>query len=172
MPIDATEQTQALNWLPPAPPTPLIFDDEEPLETNRHRIAMNVLIRSLKQGWSEKQNYFVGGNMFIYYSSQQLRNRDFRRPDFFVVLNVKSDPTCKGWVVWEEGGRYPDVVIELLSESTAEVDKDVKKNLYERVFKTRDYFVFDLFDSQSLQGWSLHDQLQYQLIVANERGWL
>jgi hypothetical protein len=29
-------------WEPPPPPTDLIFDDGEPLESNRHRIAMNV----------------------------------------------------------------------------------------------------------------------------------
>ncbi len=33
---------------PPMPPTDLIFDDGEPLESNRHRIAMNVLIRSFR----------------------------------------------------------------------------------------------------------------------------
>ncbi|MEX0267904.1 hypothetical protein AB3R30_02060 [Leptolyngbyaceae cyanobacterium UHCC 1019] len=36
------------DWAPLAPPTDLIFDDGEPLESNRHRIAMNVLIRSVK----------------------------------------------------------------------------------------------------------------------------
>jgi hypothetical protein len=35
------------------PPTDLIFDDGEPLETNRHRIAMNTLIRSLQQAWRD-----------------------------------------------------------------------------------------------------------------------
>ena len=41
-------------WEPPPPPTDLIFDDGEPLESNRHRIAMNVLIRSLQQGYGER----------------------------------------------------------------------------------------------------------------------
>jgi hypothetical protein len=36
----------ALDWWQP-PSTDLIFDDGEPMESNRHRIAMNVLIRSL-----------------------------------------------------------------------------------------------------------------------------
>ncbi|MEH1900126.1 MAG: hypothetical protein V7L04_01560 [Nostoc sp.] len=38
-----------LDWEHPTPPTDLIFDDGEALESNRHRIAMNVLIRSLQQ---------------------------------------------------------------------------------------------------------------------------
>jgi transposase-like protein len=42
-------QPEELDWEPPMPPTDLIFDDGEPLETNRHRIAMNTLIRSLQQ---------------------------------------------------------------------------------------------------------------------------
>ena len=34
---------------PLMPPTDLIFDDGEPEDSNHHRIAMNVLIRSLQQ---------------------------------------------------------------------------------------------------------------------------
>ena len=45
----------------PTPPTDLVFDDGESLETNRHRIAMNVLIRSLKHGWTERQDFLWVG---------------------------------------------------------------------------------------------------------------
>ena len=171
-----TEQEALLDqgeiWEPPSPPTDLIFDDGEPLETNRHRIAMNVLIRSLKHGWTKRQDVFVGGNMFVYYSGKQARNRDFRGPDFFVVLGVDNNPERQGWVLWEEGGRYPDVIVELLSTSTAEVDKGAKKDLYEQVFKTRDYFVFDPFAANSLEGWHLDLDRGYQALVPDERGWL
>ena len=156
----------------PTPPENLIFDDGEPLETNRHRIAINVLIRSLKQFWTARQNFFTGGNMFVYYSSAQVRNRDFRGPDFFVVLDVDSDPSRQGWVTWEEGGRFPDVIVELLSSSTAEVDLGAKKTLYEQVFRTRDYFVFDPFDRNSLQGWHLDLDRGYQPIPPNPQGWV
>jgi Uma2 family endonuclease len=171
MPIDATEQTQALDWQPPAPPTPLTFDDGEPLETNRHRIAMNALIRSVQQALSDRTNFFAGGNMFVYYSRNQAMNRDFRGPDVFVVLNVDGDRERQGWVVWEEEGRYPDIIIELLSASTATVDRGVKKDLYERVFKTSDYFVYDPFDANSLSGWTLVRN-HYEPLEKNEHGWL
>ncbi|MBW4573861.1 MAG: hypothetical protein KME08_01100 [Aphanothece sp. CMT-3BRIN-NPC111] len=38
------QNADVLVWEPPMPPTDLIFDDGEPLESNRHRVAMNVLI--------------------------------------------------------------------------------------------------------------------------------
>ncbi|MEH1841700.1 MAG: Uma2 family endonuclease [Nostoc sp.] len=169
-----TETNPAANvdWEPPTPPTDLIFDDGEPLESNRHRIAMNVLIRSLQQAWADRNDFFTGGNMFIYYSSAQVHNKDFRGPDFFAVLNVNGNNSRQGWVVWEKNGRYPDIIVELMSPSTVGIDKGIKKNLYEQSFRTLDYFVYDPFDPNSLQGWHLDDNQQYQLLTPNERGWL
>lgn len=154
------------------PPTDLIFDDGEPLETKRHRIAMNVLIRSLEHAWNDRNDFFTGGNMFVYYSRIQARNRDFRGPDFFAVLGVDGTTSRQGWVVWDEEGRYPDVIVELMSPSTANIDTGVKKDLYEQVFRTRDYFVFNPFDPNSLQGWRLNGSLRYQELERNQQGWL
>lgn len=159
-------------WEPPMPPTDLIFDDGEPLESNRHRIAMNVLIRSLQQAWSDRNDFYTGGNMFIYFSSTQARNRDFRGPDFFVVLDVDGTKERQGWVVWEEEGRYPDVIVELMSSSTAQEDTGRKKEIYERTFKTRDYFVYHPFIPDSFQGWRLDANQHYEQLLPNEQGWL
>ncbi|MEB3357536.1 MAG: Uma2 family endonuclease [Synechococcales bacterium] len=131
--------TTLLDWQPSPPPTNLIFDDGEPLETNRHRIAMNVLIDSTLQVLQPRSDFFAGGNMFVYYSRDQVMNRDFRGPDFFVALDVDGSRERQGWVVWDENGRYPDVIVELLSASTAMVDRGIKKDLYERTFRTPDY---------------------------------
>ena len=160
------------SWENPQPPTDLIFDDGEPLESNRHRIAMTVLIRSAQQALLPRPDSFVGGNMFVYYSRSQSMNRDFRGPDFFAVLGVESDRERQGWVVWEEAGRYPDVIVELLSPSTAAVDRGVKKNLYAQTFKTPDYFVFDPFDPTEFAGWRLDLTEGYQPLLPNDRGWL
>ena len=82
-----TRSTQKENiepeWTPAPPPTDLIFDDSKPLESNRHRIAMNVLIEAIYRAYQGRNDYFTGGNMFVYYSSEQAQNRDFRGPDFF-----------------------------------------------------------------------------------------
>ncbi|MEQ8382424.1 MAG: Uma2 family endonuclease [Coleofasciculus sp. A1-SPW-01] len=168
---ETTSQT-VVGWEPSMPPTDLIFDDGEPLESNRHRIAINVLIRSFQQAYLDRNDFFTSGNMFIYYSSEQVRNRDFRGPDFFAVLNVDGTTERQGWVVWEEGGRYPDVIVELMSPSTAAMDTGTKKDIYERIFRTPDYFVFNPFDPNSLQGWHLDASQEYQPLVPNEQGWL
>jgi Uma2 family endonuclease len=159
-------------WGLEVPLDDLIFDDGEPLESNRHRIAMNTLIRSLQQAWTDRNDFFTGGNMFVYFNQSQLRNQDFRGPDFFAVLNVDGSKQRQGWVVWEEGGRYPDVIVELMSPSTAQKDVGIKKEIYEQVFQTVDYYVFDPFESASLQGWHLEPDQGYQELVANEQGWL
>jgi len=176
MAIEATQEAvgQAVSpdWESWKPPIDLIFDDGEPLESNRHRIAMNALIRSVQHAFAGRTDFFSGGNMFVYYSKTQARNRDFRGPDFFVALDVDGSRERQGWVVWEEGGRYPDVIVELLSPSTAEDDKGDKKDIYERIFKTADYFVFDPFDETSLEGWHLDISKGYQPLVADQRGWL
>jgi Uma2 family endonuclease len=159
------------DWVTP-PPTDLIFDDGEPLETNRHRIAMNVLIDSALSAPKDRSDSFVGGNMFVYYSRNQKMNRDFRGPDFFAVLNVDGSRERKGWVVWEEDGRYPDVIVEFMSPSTAKIDTGIKKTLYSETFHTANYFVYDPFDSNSLQGWYLDSAQRYQSLSPNDRGWL
>ncbi len=156
----------------PLPPTNLVFDDGEPLESNRHRIAMNVLIDSALAALSGREDFFVGGNMFVYYSSEQVLNRDFRGPDFFVALDIDGSRDRQAWVVWDEDGRYPDMIIELMSPSTARIDRTEKKHLYERTFHTAEYFIFDPFDPQSLTGWHLDNKQRYQPLDTDESGWL
>ncbi|MDJ1181728.1 Uma2 family endonuclease [Roseofilum casamattae] len=152
--------------------TDLPYDDGEPLETNRHRIAMNVLINSLHQAYGERDDYYSGGNMFLYYSKQQVKNKDFRGPDFFAVLDVDGTRERRSWIVWDEQGRYPDAIVELMSDSTADIDRNEKKTLYEQTFQTPDYFIYDPYDRDSLQGWHLGANGTYQSLVANDRGWL
>jgi Uma2 family endonuclease len=110
--------------------------------------------------------------MFIYFSREQAKNRDFRGPDFFAVLNVDGKRERQGWVIWEEEGRYPDVIVELTSPSTARTDKVRKKAIYEGTFRTPDYFIYDPFDGNSLQGWHLGADQRYHSLERNERGWL
>ncbi|NJN82409.1 MAG: Uma2 family endonuclease, partial [Caldilineaceae bacterium] len=130
---------------------------------------MNLLIEIVKQRWRDRNDFFVGGNMFIYFSAQQVLNRDYRGPDFFVVTDIEEKPGMRGkWVVWEENGRYPDVIVELMSPSTFQEDLGAKKELYERTFRTTDYFCYDP-ETEVLYGWHLGAD-GYQPLKTDQQG--
>jgi Uma2 family endonuclease len=133
----------------PVPPRgeDLPCDDGEPMETERHRAQMNLLIDTLRESWRDRADIYVAGNMAIYFSETQARRNDFRAPDFFVVLDTERRER-KRWVVWEEEGRTPDVIVEITSESTEHVDRGTKMAIYARVLRVPFYAIFDPFLSR------------------------
>lgn len=139
------------------PPTQeeLPYDDGMPMESERHVLQMHLLMETLRLWWADRQDFYIGGNMFVYFSLEQVRTKDFRGPDVFVVLGVPRSER-KSWVVWEEG-KGPDVVIELLSDSTAERDKTEKKQIYQNQLRVPEYFWFDPFNPEDWAGFALRD---------------
>lgn len=154
--------------MPEIPQIELPEEDGELLETSWHRNQMNLLIDVVRYRWRERQDFYAGGNMFIYYSLKQARNRDYKGPDFFVVKGIDGRSPRQKWVVWEEDGRYPNVIIELMSPSTKEEDLGRKKELYERIFHTGDYFCYDP-DQQQTLGWTL-EKMKYEALLPDENG--
>ena len=140
-------------------------DDGEPMETPRHREQMHLLIDSLKVHWADRTGYYVGGNMFVHYDPENKRRS--RGPDFFLVLNV-VDRERKSWVAWQEGMRFPDVIIELLSDTTRAVDKGEKKALDEGLFRTAEYYLYDPW-SQEFIGYHLHGMHYHEVELDAER---
>lgn len=162
-------------------PFELVLDDGEPLETEWHTIQYPFLRRLFRQAMAEqgRTDFYTGGNMFVYYSLDQARAvseemtkglpwKAFRGPDVFWVGNVDPDRERKVWISWEEGGRLPDVIVELLSPSTAYKDRTEKRDLYARVFRTAEYFLCDP-DMKTLEGLRLADRF-YQPIRPDENG--
>jgi Uma2 family endonuclease len=153
------------------PPTQLElpYDDGVPMESARHKAQIDLLIDALIPWLEQREDGFVGGNMFIYYSLAQVRNQDFKGPDFFTVLGVPKGER-RSWVVWEEG-KAPDVVIELLSQTTATSDKNQKKLVYQNQMRVPEYFWYDPFNSDDLAGFSLQKGV-YQPIAKNNQNQL
>jgi Uma2 family endonuclease len=157
-------------------PFELVYSDGIPLDSYWQRIQMNFLIGLIRQAMAERgrTDFFVSGDMFVYYSVEQARNvaeghRYFRGPDVFFVDRVEpKKEERKAWVSWEEGGRLPDLIVELLSPSTARIDRTKKKDLYARTFRTRNYFLYDL-DTAGLEGFRLAGDL-YQPIQPDRHG--
>jgi len=142
--------------------------DEPEMESTLHYQQLALLVSCLEWRWQGCEDFFIGANLTVYYSHQQLRRRDFRGPDFFLVRDVTHEPR-KSWVVWEEGGRYPDLIIELLSDTTAKVDRTDKKSLYQNVFGTPEYFWFSL-ETLEFAGFRLSGR-RYEPIPVDPRGW-
>jgi hypothetical protein len=115
----------------------------------------------------------------VYYSVEQAREvaeeeakglskRAFRGPDVFWVGGVDPDRERKIWIAWEEGGRLPDVIFEMLSPSTAKKDRTEKRDLYARVFRTAEYFMYEP-ETGKLEGLRLAGRF-YQPIQPDENG--
>jgi Uma2 family endonuclease len=152
--------------LPSLLPKDLPSNDGDPLETPWHRFQMNLLIDVVQHHWRDRRDYFVGGNMFLYFSDRQVFNKDFRGPDFFLVKDCDRKPDRPYWATWQEHGRFPNVIIELLSPSTAEIDRTVKKELYNSTFHTREYYLFDP-GIESFEAFHKHNG-QYETIRPEE----
>ena len=161
-----TSQTIAVDVI--FPPGDL-YSDEPPLETELHLEQIIIFLQSLKRLWRERNDFYAAGNLTIYYSPNQLKSEYFRGPDFFVVLGTERK-TRKSWVVWEEDGKYPHVIVEVLSPSTANTDKITKKKIYQDTFRTPDYFLFEP-DQLELTGFHLVDG-KYEALEPNEQGYL
>ena len=146
-----------------------LYSDEPPLETYFHLRQMILLLTCLDWLWRNRNDYFAAGNLSVYYSPRQRKSEDFRGPDFFVVLDTERKPR-KSWVVWEEDGKYPNVIVELLSDSTQKVDRGLKKQIYQDTFRTPEYFWFDP-DTLELQGFDLLKG-KYQDMQPNSQGLL
>ncbi|ACB52967.1 hypothetical protein cce_3619 [Crocosphaera subtropica ATCC 51142] len=61
-----------------------------------------------------------------------------------MVSDTQKRPR-KIWVVWGEGGKYSNIIIEILSDSTVNIDRTQNKGLYQHTFRTPEYFWFDLY---------------------------
>ncbi|MEM1392875.1 MAG: Uma2 family endonuclease [Cyanobacteria bacterium P01_H01_bin.150] len=146
-----------------------LYSDEPPLESELHLRQIILLLNCLEWLRQDKNDFYAAGNLTIYYSQNQRRNEDFRGPDFFVVLDTERK-TRKSWVIWEEEGKYPNFILEILSDSTANVDRNLKKKLYQNTFRTPNYFWFDPYTLE-FAGFNLVVG-EYQPIESNNQGHL
>lgn len=150
------------------PPSDL-YSDEPSVETELHLEQIMLLIKCLKWLWKDRYDFYAAGNLSIYYSPNQKKSEYFRGPDFFVVLETERK-TRKSWVVWEEDGKYPNFILEILSPTTANTDREYKKELYQNTFRTPDYFWFDPYTLE-FAGFHLVDG-EYQPLEQNQQGYL
>src|SRR5262249_35779070 len=129
-------------------------------ETPLHADNLAYLVHMLRMWYEHNEQVFIAGNMFLYYvPGDRLKHVS---PDVFVVHGVPkhTNPERRRYLVWEEGGKVPDVVIELTSASTREEDIDDKLAIYRDTIGVKEYFLFDPYEEYmqpSLQGYRLSE---------------
>ncbi len=108
------------------------------METHYHFLQMVLFLELVRYRMMElgHRDFFAAGDMFVYYSEEQARavaeeerqlilfengarakrpkKLAYRGPDAFLVKGA-ADHERESWVVWEENGRFPDLILELLS---------------------------------------------------------
>ncbi|MCG8423934.1 MAG: Uma2 family endonuclease [Proteobacteria bacterium] len=131
----------------------LLEEDGVPMASDLHRRQMNILVDGVSALMVARgrSNYYVSGDIFIYYTPEQARyvathkqseERAFMGPDFVFIDGATPEPR-RSWQVWNEENRYPDVIAELLSPSTARIDQTVKKWRYCHIFRTAEYYLYE-----------------------------
>jgi len=145
------------------------------MESELHLTQLIVLLECLKWWWRDKQDFFAAGNLSIYYrkrspkSGRMVRKKlAFHGPDFFVVLGARPRPPRNSWVVEDEDGKFPNVIVEVLSKSTSAIDRGKKKTIYQNDFKTPEYFLYDPVTTK-LEGYRLKGA-RYAALPANLAG--
>ena len=114
-------------------------DGEPTGETGLHVEAAMQMLSALGRALRHKKDVCVGGNQFMYF-----REGDPKQvvcPDAYAAFD--TDPTPRRtWKVWEEAGKFPDLVVEIVSESSRLSDDRMKRGLYEAL-GVREYYLFD-----------------------------
>ncbi len=143
--------------------------DGKPMgETDWHRKAMMALIEMLEARYRDRQDVYVSGNLFVYY--EKGKPSSVFAPDAFVVFGV-SKRERRTYKLWEEGGKAPDVVFEVSSESTSLEDEGSKKVICRRL-GVSEYFLYDpeqAYLEPPLQGFRLTNG-RYQLLTPDANG--
>src|SRR5205085_1558056 len=91
-----------------------------------------------------------------------------RGPDFFVVLNTEHR-NRDSWVIWEENGQAPNLILEITSPSTEAADRGDKMRIYEKVLRIPEYFLYDP-QTGALEGYRLGRGPVYERIQPTAAG--
>ena len=115
--------------------------DGEPMSENQWQyVAMTDTVSSLANHFIHRPDVFVAGDLLVYYRMNDNATRV--APDVFVVFGATGKHLRDSWIVWREGGKAPDFVMEVASPSTWRRDAAEKRDIYAGMGVT-EYWRFD-----------------------------
>jgi Uma2 family endonuclease len=137
--------------------------DGEPMaESDSQRHSLIYLVAALEEHFQSQEDVYVSGNLLIYYEEGNPKRSV--APDVFVVFDVPKHDR-DSYQTWVEG-KGPDVVMEITSRSTRQVDAKEKPTLYQQL-GVREYFQYDptgQYLKPALRGRRLNRHGQYELL--------
>ena len=114
--------------------------DGEPMaETPKHQQVMIDCMDILRSHFYGTPDVYIGGNMLLYY--EEGNPRKSISPDVFMVRGV-SKKELRTYKTWEQQPTL-DFVLELASPSTFERDFTVKKDIYAKILRVKEYYIYD-----------------------------
>jgi Uma2 family endonuclease len=120
---------EPLDWLPTAEELP--DSDDTPVDNELQELAPTILKAVLAYLWKDRTDWFFGIDMGIYYNPDEPPIV----PDGFLsigVESVKSENLRSSYVLWEEQGILPQLVLEVVSKKYRR-EYSGKKDFYEQL---------------------------------------
>ena len=135
---------------PPKLPTQedLPYADDVPTDSWDADLQVDLLVSILYLTRHGRESC-IGASQFVYYEDPPPYDVPPRKlsPDLFVVLHATPE-LRRSWLRWQEGGRLPAFVLELLSESTEARDFGEKRRIYDQEWGVQDYVLYDPMDTR------------------------
>ena len=138
--------------------------DGQPMaETDAQFYPLTETVLALRQRYADRDDVYVSGDLLVYYRMND--NTVRLAPDVFVVFGVE-DHLRSSYIIWREGGKTPDFVLEIASPGTYVRDMTEKRALY-AAFGVTEYWRFDPTDqlfTPALVGERLGEDGEYEPI--------
>ena len=114
--------------------------DGEPMaESPKHQEVMIDSMDVLRSHFYGIPDAYIAGNMLMYY--EEGNPRKSVSPDVFMVRGW-SKKELRTYKTWEQPPTL-DFVLEVASPSTFEKDFTVKKELYAKILRVKEYYIYD-----------------------------
>ena len=72
------------------PDTRELLSDEPQMESTQHYQQLALLVSHLEWYWQDRADFFIGANLTVYYTMEQLRVRRFAGPGFLPGAGRRS----------------------------------------------------------------------------------
>ena len=142
--------------------------DGEPMaETPKHQQIMIDCMDMLRSYFREVPDVYIGGNMLLYY--EEGNPRKSISPDVFMVRGL-SQKDLRTYKTWEQPPTL-DFVLEVASPSTFENDFTVKKEIYAKILRVKEYYIYDPYHEiePAFIGFRLVGEDYQEIEFVNER---